>query len=230
LIARLARRVWRPALLVGGLAATAAVLHALPAETLARAASDRDSAEDLLAFVGAGAALCAAGVPRQVVAYAAGFGFGLWGGAALALAAQVIGCGVDVAWARLVARAWVLRRLGGRLARLDRFLAGNPFTATVMLRLLPVGNNLVLNLLAGVSSVPAGRFLAGSAVGYLPQTVVFVLLGTGARLARGAEIGLGAALFVASAALGALLLRRVRAEWTLSADASDARYGGSVPD
>jgi uncharacterized membrane protein YdjX (TVP38/TMEM64 family) len=225
----LASRLWRPALLVAGLAATAAVLHGVPGESLARAADDRDSLEDLLAFAGAGAALCAAGVPRQVVAYGAGFAFGLWGGLALAMVAQLTGCAIDLAWARLIARDWVMRRLGGRLARIDRFLAANPFTATVMLRLLPVGNNVVLNLLAGVSSVPAGRFLAGSAVGYLPQTLVFAVLGSGARLARGAEIGLGVALFAASAALGALLLRRVRADSTLSATGSDARYGGSRP-
>jgi len=224
-----AAQLWRPALLVAGVGATAAVLHGVPGDSLAQAADDHDSLADLLAFVGAGAALCAAGVPRQVVAYTAGFTFGLWGGLSLGLAAQVTGCAIDLAWARLVARDWVLRRLGPRLARIDRFLAANPFTATVMLRLLPVGNNLVLNLLAGISSVPAGRFLAGSAVGYLPQTLVFVLLGTGSRLARGVEIGLGFALFAASATLGALLLRRVRADWTLSADASDAWYGGSRP-
>ncbi len=227
--ANLARLLWRPALLLAGLAVVAAVLRTVPDHLLAWASDDQDSAGDLMGFVAAGAVLCAAGVPRQVVAYAAGFAFGLWGGGALALLAQIAGCVLDFVWARAVARDWARRRIGTRLARVDTFLAANPFTATVMLRLLPVGNNLVLNLAAGVSSVPAGRFLAGSAVGYLPQILVFVLLGSGARLARGAEFGLGAALFIASAALGMLLLRRLRSDWSLSADASDARYGGSRP-
>jgi uncharacterized membrane protein YdjX (TVP38/TMEM64 family) len=214
-------------LLIAGVSAAGLALHASPAETLAWAADDHDSLDDAVMFVGAGTALCGVGIPRQIIAYAAGYTFGLWGGMVVALLAQLGGCAIDLVWAGLLARGWVMRRLGGRLARIDRFIAANPFTATIMLRLLPVGNNLALNLLAGVSSVPVGRFLAGSAVGYLPQTLVFVLMATGARLAHGAEIGLGIVLFAASAALGALLLRRVRADWLLSAGGSDAPYGGS---
>jgi hypothetical protein len=48
-------------------------------------------------------------------------------------------------------------------------------------------------------------------------------------MAHGAEIALGLALFAASAALGTLLLRRVRADWTLNAGGADAPYGGSRP-
>jgi uncharacterized membrane protein YdjX (TVP38/TMEM64 family) len=222
---------WRPALLLAGLVLVALVLRAGPTAILAAGGGDRDSPLDLLGFAAAGAVLCAAGLPRQVVAYAAGLAFGAWGGGALALVAQLAGCALDLFWARTLARDWVLRRLRGRLARADRLLAANPFSATLTLRLLPVGNNLVLNLLAGVSSVPAGRFLAASLVGYVPQTAVFALLGAGARPAHNADIGLGAALFLASAASGLLLLRRTRAGRAelLSATASDARYGESRP-
>ena len=91
--------------------------------------------------------------------------------------------------------------------RLDRFLAANPLTATLTLRLLPVGNNLVLNLLAGVSAMAAAPFLGATLVGYIPQTLVFALAGSGTQVDRTHQIGLAAALFVASAALGLLLLR-----------------------
>jgi uncharacterized membrane protein YdjX (TVP38/TMEM64 family) len=154
---------------------------------------------------------CAVGIPRQVVAYAASYGFGLWPGVALALLAQLVGCAANLAWARALAREWVARRLAtrsGRLARLDAYLTANTFTATLVLRLLPVGNSMALNLLAGASGASATRFLAGSAIGFLPQTLVFALLGAGTRLDSLDQILLGVALFAASALLGWVLWRR----------------------
>ena len=77
-----------------------------------------------------------------------------------------------------------------------------------MLRLLPVGNNVLLNVAAGVSGVSAGWFLVGSAIGYLPQTIVFALLGGGTRFDRRLELALAAGLFLASALVGLALYRR----------------------
>jgi uncharacterized membrane protein YdjX (TVP38/TMEM64 family) len=162
-------------------------------------------------FLLAGAALCFVGVPRQVVAYAGGAGFGLWSGTVLALVATSLGCAASFAWARLMARDWVQRRIHGRVARLDRFLAANPFSATLMLRLLPVGNNLLLNLIGGISGVAAAPFLLGSALGYVPQGLVFAMLGAGTRVGGGVLLGVGAGLFAVSAAIGVWLLRRMRA-------------------
>jgi uncharacterized membrane protein YdjX (TVP38/TMEM64 family) len=110
------------------------------------------------------------------------------------------------------ARDWVRARLGGRfgsrLARLDGFLAAHPFSATLTLRLLPVGNNMALNLLAGAFGVRGVGFVAASAVGYMPQTLVFVLLGKGIRIGHGVQIALALAAFAISTAIGLALLRR----------------------
>ncbi len=161
-------------------------------------------------LVMAGALLAASGVPRQAVAFAGGLTFGLWEGASLALLAQMLGCALDFWLARGVGRGWAVRHLRGRLARLDGFLAGNPFTATLTLRLLPVGNNLVLNLVAGVSGMKAWPFLAATLLGYLPQTAIFALAGSGVHVGQGVQLGVGAALFVASALLGFVLLKTAR--------------------
>jgi uncharacterized membrane protein YdjX (TVP38/TMEM64 family) len=205
-------KLWKPGLLVLGLVAAGFALRSAPGG--AGGLIDRAGAEGRTAFVLGAAALCAVGLPRQIAAYAGGYAFGLWPGMALALLAQLLGCVLDLAWARLLGRAWaqdiMRRRLGGRLARLDAFLAANPFSATLMLRLLPVGNNLLLNLLAGISGIAAAPFLAATAVGYVPQTLVFGLLGAGTRVDRASQVGLGVALFLASAALGWVLLRRFR--------------------
>lgn len=158
-----------------------------------------------------GALLSAAGLPRQVVAFAGGYAFGLKIGCVLALLAQILGCVLDFFWARAIARDWVQARLGGRLARLDARLSRHPFTASLTLRLLPVGNNVVLNLLAGISSVSASSFLLASAIGYIPQTLVFGLLGSGVQVSHGMQISLAIVLFLVSAGLGVLLMRRFRA-------------------
>ncbi len=152
--------------------------------------------------------LCAAGLPRQAVAFAGGYAFGLKFGIALAMLAQILGCVTDFFWARAFARDWVRARLGGRLARLDAQLSAQPFMASLTLRLLPVGNNLVLSLLAGLSSVSAPAFLLASAIGYLPQTLVFALLGSGVQVSHSMQITLGIVLFVLSALLGIVLMRR----------------------
>lgn len=75
--------------------------------------------------------------------------------------AQVFGCAADLFWARWIARDSVQARLRGRALRLDRLLTTSPFISALTLRLMPVGNNLLLNLLAGVSAVPARGFLLG---------------------------------------------------------------------
>ena len=174
-------------------------------------------------FVAVGAAATAAGAPRQGVAFLGGYAFGALEGTALALVAQVAGCAISYGWARAVGRGWAERRLAGRfghrLRPLRDVLAGSPFNATLALRLLPVGNNLALNLLAGMAAISPWPFLAASAVGYLPQTVVFALLGKGIRVDGAWQLALAAGLFVVSAVLGLVLLRRHKAGQAMEEDA-----------
>ena len=216
-----ARVMLKPALLLGGLLLAGAAVRELPAgldpALLDEAVIGHGLTGDGV-FVLVGALLCAVGVPRQAVAFAGGYAFGLGEGLAWSMLAQMLGCAANFLWARLLARAWVrcyLARIGttawgGRLSRLDGFLSAHPASATLTLRLLPVGNNLALNLLAGASGVAAGPFLAATLLGYLPQSVVFALLGSGVRVDRGTELALGIALFVAATLLGLWLLRRGR--------------------
>lgn len=209
----------KPLLLLAGLVAAGVLLRELrdagllDVGFLARA-TDRLGVPGEVLFVLLGTAACMVGVPRQAVAFAGGTAFGALMGSVLSLAAMVAGCAGSFMWARAVGRDWARRRIeqsfSGRLARLDRFIADNPFTATLTLRLLPVGNNLALNLLAGLSGVALGPFLAGSAIGYIPQTVVFALLGKGVRVDGAVQLALGLALFAGSVALGLWLLRRGR--------------------
>ena len=198
--------MWKPTLLLCGLLLAGLALRG----GWGRAALDAPAQAGPAVFVLVGTLACAIGVPRQVVAYAAGLGFGTWAGCALALLAEVGGCLVDFLWARLVARAWAARRIKGRLARLDQRLSAHPFSSTLTIRLLPIGSNILLNLLAGVSAVALGPFLLASAIGYIPQTIVFALLGGGVRVDRNTQLVLAGVLFVAATGLGLWLMRRMR--------------------
>lgn len=220
------RAVLKLAILAAGLAAAGLLLRGIgfaPGTAwVDRWVLGQGLAGDLV-FVAIGAAATAAGAPRQGVAFLGGYAFGALEGTLLALAAQVAGCAVSYGWARAVGRSWAERRLAGRfghrLRPLRDVLAGSPFGATLALRLLPVGNNLALNLLAGMAAISLLPFLAASAIGYVPQTVVFALLGKGIRVDGAWQLGLAAGLFVASAVIGLVLLRRHRAGRALDEDA-----------
>ncbi|MBK8906661.1 MAG: VTT domain-containing protein [Rhodospirillales bacterium] len=178
-----------------------------------------------LMFVAAGTLITGAGLSRQAVAYVAGYAFGVAIGSGLTVLATVAGCALAFSYGRFFGRAFVMKRYSRRLAKIDRFLCTRPFLMTLAVRLLPIGNNLVVNLVAGVSGVPAPAFLSASALGYVPQTVVFALMGSG--LAEGIMAGgimintaVAIALFLVSASIGVYLCRQYRREQALD-DAVD---------
>ena len=118
-------------------------------------------------------------------------------------------------------RAYLTRKFPHRIKKIDDFLADNTLSMALVLRLAPFANNLATNLAAGVSGVRPLPFFAGSGLGYLPQTVVFALLGSGFALDPGLRMGLSVVLFVASSVLGLWLWRRYRARRGLPDELGD---------
>jgi uncharacterized membrane protein YdjX (TVP38/TMEM64 family) len=163
-----------------------------------------------LIFLLAGSILIAAGFPRQAVCFFGGYAFGFLEGLGWSMLASVAGSAVCFYYTRYLGRSLVQRLFGARIQKMDAFLAGNPFAMTLLIRLLPVGSNLLTNIAGGVSSIKGLPFLAGSGLGYVPQSLVFVLLGSGIQVDTGLRTSLSVALFVVSAALGVFLYRRFR--------------------
>lgn len=169
-------------------------------------------------YIGVGAVMTAIGLPRQVVAFLGGYAFDWLLGTALALLAATLGCALAFGYARLLGRRFVTTRFPGLVRRLDAVLARQPFFMALLIRLLPVGHNLSTNLAAGVSQVRAWPFVAGSALGYLPQTLVFALAGSGVNLDPAWRLGSAVLLFLVSALLGVWLYRHYRQAAALEAE------------
>ena len=163
-----------------------------------------------LLFLAVGSIVTAVAIPRHIVSFLGGYAFGVGLGTALALLATEIGCMLAFFYARVVARPLVSARLGPHVRRIEDFLAANPFTMTLLIRLLPVGNNFATCLAAGVSRVPARPFLLGSLVGYLPQTFVFALAGSGLEIGGRMRVAYAVVFFLLSGVIGIWLYRKYR--------------------
>lgn len=171
-----------------------------------------------LLFVGASALAAALAMPRQIISFLGGYAFGFVFGTLLTLAATLAGCLLSFFYARWLGRNFITARFGTRIKRIDDFLSASPFSMSLLIRLLPIGNNLATNLAVGVTNVRALPFLLGSLVGYIPQTMVFALIGSGVNVDPALRIGLAVALFLVSGMIGVWLYRKYRHGHSLGAE------------
>jgi uncharacterized membrane protein YdjX (TVP38/TMEM64 family) len=168
-----------------------------------------------LYFVLLTASLMAIGMPRLLFYALGGFAFGFVGGLALSLCGSLLGSFVAFRVARWGGRAWLAERFGER--RLFRHVVGTRPSAwaVALVRFLPI-SNAVINVGLALSRVGNGAFLAGTLIGFLPQGVIAVLVGSGVADDVAWE---GAARLAAAAALVALMsvwvLRRRRRGYTV---------------
>ncbi len=161
----------------------------------------------ILIFVAVGAIFTGIGLSRQVIAFVAGYAFGIAAGSALALLASISGVMLAFFYARFLGRDYVARKFPRRVRQVDDFLKTKPFLMTLAIRLLPITNNLAVNLVAGVSSVPLVPFFVASAVGQAPQTIVFAMMGSGLTDGLMVKSVLAVTLFVISVWIGVHLYR-----------------------
>jgi uncharacterized membrane protein YdjX (TVP38/TMEM64 family) len=175
-----------------------------------------------LLYLAVGALVMAVAVPRHIVSFLGGYAFGAGLGTALALLATELACVIVFLYGRYVGRPLVSERIRARVRRIEDFLAANPFSMTLLIRLLPVGNNFATCLAAGVSRVPARPFLLGSLVGYIPQTFVFALAGSGIEMGARLRLVVAAVFFIVSGAIGIWLYRKYRHEKSLGDEVEKA--------
>ena len=160
---------------------------------------------------GLGAAvLVGVGAPRLWFAAAAGLIFGWFGGAVLAQVSTMVGCLLNFAWGRWLARDLLARRRAPRLQRLLGALNRAPIATNVAVRLCPVGNAFAFNLLLAASQVSARDFVIGTFVGTLPETLAVAILGDSAHKGSVGLMLTGAALMAILTAASLLIARSMR--------------------
>ncbi len=161
-------------------------------------------------FVGVAAVFASLGLPRQVVAFLSGYGFGFVEGSLLAMLAVLVACVMTFTYGRVARHFLGVAGVPERFRRIAAFVHENTFTTTLVIRLLPAGSNLLLNLAAGLGGIRAIPFFSGSALGYIPQMLIFALLGSGVHVDPVMRIGVGVVLFLISGMLGVQLYQRYR--------------------
>ncbi|KAL1110048.1 hypothetical protein AAG570_014053 [Ranatra chinensis] len=161
-------------------------------------------------FVVLAALLSAVGIPRQLLGVIAGYAFGVFYGTLWVSLGLTAGCILGFYYARLLGRSMLQKRFGNRIAKMDRFLQRQPFAMAVAIRLFPIGNNMLTNFAAGLTNIRSTPFVLGSGVGYLPQNIIFVLLGSGMRFDPVWKISLSAVLFVVASTIGFMIYKRYR--------------------
>lgn len=147
------------------------------------------------------------GGPRQAISFMFGYIYGAFIGIFVALAVCLVAALGNYVAARMVFSHVLARRFPVRMHKFNQFASRAPFMKILTLRLLPVGSNLVTNLLSGSVSVPLPAFLCASVLGYFPQTLVFALIGGGINAANHSMIYLSIGLSLLSFVLTGLIYR-----------------------
>ena len=147
-----------------------------------------------LAFIGA---------PQWMLITGTVLAFGVWEGGLLSwigsLAAAMLGF-----WIGHGVGAERLRRLDAKLIRkLSAAVRKNGFMTSLVVRLVPTGPAILVNLAAGVSRMKFRHFVAGTSIGIIPKIVVVCLISQG--LISGLSGSLMAVFFAGLAGLAILL-------------------------
>ncbi|MDC8447261.1 MAG: TVP38/TMEM64 family protein [Nitrospira sp.] len=79
--------------------------------------------------------------------------------------------------ARYLFRGWVERRFGDRLSSFQEGFTQNAFTYLLTLRLTPMFPFFLMNLLSGLTRVRVGTYVAATALGIIPDSLVYTFAG-----------------------------------------------------
>ena len=165
-------------------------------------------AKGIVAFLITGMLATSVGLPRQLVAFIAGLAYGTVLGLLFSLTAALAGCCLTATVSRRFLSSMVTERYPRAIVTLERLVKRDLFLKILVLRLQPLGTNLLTNVCIGFTSGSLPRFLAASAIGYVPQMLVFNLLGSGVRVDSQNQLILSVVLLLVSIAIGVILYKR----------------------
>lgn len=140
-------------------------------------------------FVAAYAAACVLFIPGSVLTLGAGAVFGVVKGSVLVSVASTLGASLSFLIGRYAARGWVARKLEGRprFSAVDTAAAREGWKIVLLTRLSPVFPFTLLNYAYGLTRVSFRDYILASWIGMMPGTVMYVYLGSLARLGLESE-------------------------------------------
>ncbi len=151
------------------------------------------------------------GVPQWALIAGAVVAFGPLYGFVYSWISAMVSATVDFMIGRAIG-AQRVRNYGGALVnRMISMVQRNGFVTSFMVRLVPTGPFLLVNMAAGVSRMTLPAFLGGTALGIIPKIAAVAFLGQsllGALQGRPLVFGLGLAAFLAVITAGMLFARR----------------------
>ena len=154
-----------------------------------------------LYFVLISSVLMMFGAPRLLFCGLAGFAFGFWEGLFWSLCSSLLGSYAAFHAARWGGKDWLTERFGHRRF-FRRIVHSKPTVSSVfVIRMLPV-SNAIINIGLALSHVGDRAFLFGSLLGFLPQGIVAVIIGSGMATdvpwMGAAQIGLAGVVLLAT--------------------------------
>jgi uncharacterized membrane protein YdjX (TVP38/TMEM64 family) len=148
------------------------------------------------------------GLPRQVAAFSCGYIFGITYGTLIATLAATIGCMLTLFFAKLFFRQKVLDTYPEKLNSVSAFFSTHTFSKALIIRLLPAGSNFLTNILAGIANIKFIPYVTGTCAGFIPQMLIFSLLGAGVKVGEQQQILLSLFLLIVALIFGYLLYRK----------------------
>lgn len=141
-----------------------------------------------LAYVAGYAAMAAFSIPGGALAtIVGGYLFGLWLGAAAAVAGATLGAAAVFLAARTALGDALRARTGGALRRMEEGFRRDAFSYLLVLRLVPIFPFWLVNLVPAFCGVSLRTYALATLIGIVPGSFVFASVGSGlgALLDRG---------------------------------------------
>ena len=125
-------------------------------------------------------AVVALSIPgATLMSLAGGFLFGWMVSAPATIVAAVAGAAIVFQIVKTSFGAALAERSGPFLTKLSQGFAENAFSLLLFLRLTPVFPFWAVNAVAGLSRIPLRTFITATAIGIIPASVAFALIGAG---------------------------------------------------
>lgn len=162
----------------------------------------------LLMVVGLGLAL-ATPLPRSVLSVLVGAVAGFPLGLGIVVIGSALGGVLGYGASRVLGRAALVQVAGVRLGPIEEFLRRRGFPAVVTARVMPMVPFMVVSYAAGLTGVRLAPYTAGTLVGLLPGSIVYVAIGSATALVDWSTRSVTSAVVV----VGAVIIAGAMVTW-----------------